>query len=206
MAWNKKIDYFLKLKPYIATYKKNQGRIQGQYQLRMGGQGCFHIFRLVVTDRRTDGQTGKGSYRVARPEIKKSIISWSWNHILRLIKKIKAGYKANTSCGWVGRGVFTFFDSWSQTDGRMDRRTKALIELRVLKKKIDYFLKLKPYIATYKKNQGRIQGQYQLRIGGQGCFHIFRLVVTDRRTDGRTDKGSYRVACPQLKRELYEDW
>ena len=24
---------------------------------------------------------------------------------------------------------------------------------------------------------------------------------TDRRTDGRTDKGSHRVACPQLKRK-----
>ena len=27
---------------------------------------------------------------------------------------------------------------------------------------------------------------------------------TDRRTDGRTDKASYRVACPQLKREMNE--
>ena len=25
---------------------------------------------------------------------------------------------------------------------------------------------------------------------------------TDRRTDGRTDKASYRVACPQLKRNM----
>ena len=31
------------------------------------------------------------------------------------------------------------------------------------------------------------------------CFRTFRLVVTDQRTDGRTDKASYRVACPQLK-------
>ena len=35
-------------------------------------------------------------------------------------------------------------------------------------------------------------------------FPTFRLVFTDRptnrRTDGRTDKASYRVACPRLKR------
>ena len=40
--------------------------------------------------------------------------------------------------------------------------------------------------------------------GGNARFHTFRLVFTDGRTDGRTDgwtdKGSYRVACPQLKR------
>ena len=43
--------------------------------------------------------------------------------------------------------------------------------------------------------------------GGNARFHTFRLVYTDRRTDGpmdrrtnwRTDKASYRVACPQLK-------
>ena len=39
--------------------------------------------------------------------------------------------------------------------------------------------------------------------GGNASFHVFRLVFTDgrtdRRTDGQTDKGSYRVACPQLK-------
>ena len=39
--------------------------------------------------------------------------------------------------------------------------------------------------------------------GGYAHFHTFRLVFTDRptnrRTNGRTDKASYRVACPQLK-------
>ena len=30
-------------------------------------------------------------------------------------------------------------------------------------------------------------------------FPTFRLVFTDRRTDQRMDKASYRVACPQLK-------
>ena len=35
--------------------------------------------------------------------------------------------------GWAGAEmrVFTLFDSWSRTDGLTDRRTKALIELRV---------------------------------------------------------------------------
>ena len=37
------------------------------------------------------------------------------------------------------------------------------------------------------------------------CFPTFRLVVTDGLMDGptdkRTDKASYRVACPQLKRK-----
>ena len=39
------------------------------------------------------------------------------------------------------------------------------------------------------------------RVGrsGNACFHTFRLVLTDQRTNGQTDKGSYRVACPQLK-------
>ena len=42
-------------------------------------------------------------------------------------------------------------------------------------------------------------------------FPTFRLDgygPTDGRTDGGTDKASYRVACPQLKRELlscYQD-
>ena len=39
--------------------------------------------------------------------------------------------------------------------------------------------------------------------GGNARFPIFRLVGygrrTDRWTDGRTDKASHRVACPQLK-------
>ena len=39
--------------------------------------------------------------------------------------------------------------------------------------------------------------------GGQGrkCAfsHFFDSWVTDGRTNGRTDKASYRVACPQLK-------
>ena len=39
--------------------------------------------------------------------------------------------------------------------------------------------------------------------GGNAHFHTFRLVLTDgptdEPTDGRTDKASYRVACPQLK-------
>ena len=56
--------------------------------------------------------------------------------------------------------------------------------------------------------QGRIHG-HQLRTGGQGqkcAFSHFstRAWRTNRRTDGptdrRTDKASYRVACPQLKK------
>ena len=30
-------------------------------------------------------------------------------------------------------------------------------------------------------------------------FLLFNSMTTDQRTDGRTDKASYRVACPQLK-------
>ena len=37
---------------------------------------------------------------------------------------------------------------------------------------------------------------------GNALFYTFRLVLTDRRTDRRTDNGSYRVACPQLKKTL----
>ena len=41
--------------------------------------------------------------------------------------------------------------------------------------------------------------------GGNARFHTFQLVLTDgptdQRTNGPTDKGSYRVACPQLKRQ-----
>ena len=44
----------------------------------------------------------------------------------------------------------------------------------------------------------------QVGRGGNARFHTFRLVLTDRRTDRRTDKGSYRVACPQLKRLLMD--
>ena len=53
--------------------------------------------------------------------------------------------------------------------------------------------------------QGRIHG-HQLRTGAQGrkcAFSHFSTRAhqrTNQRTDGRTDKGSYRVACPQLKR------
>ena len=41
--------------------------------------------------------------------------------------------------------------------------------------------------------------------GGNARFHTFQLDhhgPTDRRTDGPTDKASYRVACPRLKREI----
>ena len=61
------------------------------------------------------------------------------------------------------------------------------------------------FIKRTKEEQGRIHGQHQLRTGGQGrkcAFSHFSTRVhgpTDRRTDGQTDKGSYRVACPQLK-------
>ena len=49
--------------------------------------------------------------------------------------------------------------------------------------------------------QGRIHGQYQLRTGGQGreCAFSHFLTRGHGPTDGRTDKASYRVACPQLK-------
>ena len=30
-------------------------------------------------------------------------------------------------------------------------------------------------------------------------FTLFDLIITDQRTNGRTDKASFRVACPQLK-------
>ena len=54
------------------------------------------------------------------------------------------------------------------------------------------------------RKQGRIHG-HQLRTGGQErkcAFSHFSTRAhqrTNRRTDGRTDKASYRVACPQLK-------
>ena len=34
-------------------------------------------------------------------------------------------------------------------------------------------------------------------------FPLFDSMVTDGRTDGRTDKASYRVACPQLKKIIH---
>ena len=42
--------------------------------------------------------------------------------------------------------------------------------------------------------------------GGIASFDTFRLDhhrPTDQRTDGRTDKASFRFACPRLKREIY---
>ena len=53
----------------------------------------------------------------------------------------KAGYTANTSCEWVGRGGYARFqtfqlDHYGRSDGptdrRMDGRTKPVIELRFL--------------------------------------------------------------------------
>ena len=58
------------------------------------------------------------------------------------------------------------------------------------------------------KKQGRIHGQYQSRTGGQGRKCVFSHFPTrspqtnrptDQPTNGRTDKASYRVACPRLK-------
>ena len=53
---------------------------------------------------------------------------------------------------------------------------------------------------TAKTNCGRV-GR-----GGNARFHTFQLVLTDgptdQRTNGRTDKASYRVACPQLKNQI----
>ena len=55
----------------------------------------------------------------------------------------------------------------------------------------------------YSFKQGRIHG-HQWQTGGQGrkgAFSHFstRWLRTDGPTDRRTDKASYRVACPQLK-------
>ena len=41
-------------------------------------------------------------------------------------------------------------------------------------------------------------------LGGNARFSTFQLErdgATDQRTEERTDKASYRVACPQLKRK-----
>ena len=59
-----------------------------------------------------------------------------------------------------------------------------------------------PIVMTVKKNKAGYTANTscgRVGSGGNARFHTFRLVVTDRRTDGQTDKGSYRVACPQLK-------
>ena len=53
--------------------------------------------------------------------------------------------------------------------------------------------------------QGRIHG-HRLRTGGQGRIYAFSHfstrspLRTNQPTDRRTDKASYRVACPQLKK------
>ena len=54
------------------------------------------------------------------------------------------------------------------------------------------------------RKQGRIHGQHELRSGGQGrkCAFSHSLTRGHRLTDRRMDKGSYRVACPQLKTML----
>ena len=57
--------------------------------------------------------------------------------------------------------------------------------------------------------QGRIHGHTscgRVGRGGNARFYTFRLVHTDGRTDGWTDKGSYRVACPQLKTNIKASW
>ena len=45
----------------------------------------------------------------------------------------------------------------------------------------------------------------QVGRGGNARFHTFQLDHHDQRTngrtDGRTDKAFYRVACPQLKKD-----
>ena len=53
--------------------------------------------------------------------------------------------------------------------------------------------------------QGRIHGQNQSRTGGQGrecAFSHYVIVFNLSVTDQRTDKASYRVACPRLKRGM----
>ena len=50
----------------------------------------------------------------------------------------------------------------------------------------------------------------QVGRGGNARFHSFRLVLsngpTNQRTDGWTDKASYRVACPQLKKRMADEF
>ena len=82
--------------------------------------GVFTLSNLNMIDGQTDGpidgRTDKASSQ---------------------LKKNKAGYTANTSCGRVGRGGNARFHTFRLvfTDGRTDRptdgRTKALLELRV---------------------------------------------------------------------------
>ena len=53
-----------------------------------------------------------------------------------------------------------------------------------------------------KMKQGHIHGHTscgRLGRGGNARFHTFELMHTNGLTDKQKDKGSYRVACPQLK-------
>ena len=67
-----------------------------------------------------------------------------------------------------------------------------------------YFWSININKAGYTANTSR----GRVGRGGDAGFSTFRLVLTngptDRRTDGRTDKASYRVARPRLKTELNE--
>ena len=57
-----------------------------------------------------------------------------------------------------------------------------------------------------KKNKAGYTATSCGRVGrsGNARFHTFRLVLTNGPTDRRTDKASYRVACPQLKTKEIE--
>ena len=75
---------------------------------------------------------------------------------------------------------------------RKERRSKSLRKTgrRKRKKKLLESVNKAGYTATSCGRVGR---------GGNASFPTFQL-ERDGRTDGRTDKASYRVACPQLKR------
>ena len=63
-------------------------------------------------------------------------------------------------------------------------------------KKISYYNKARYTANTSCGRVGR---------GGIAHFHTFQLMFTDQRTDGRTNKGLFRVACPQLKKKKREE-
>ena len=82
----------------------------------------------------------------------------------------------------------------------MNRQTDLLTD-KQLNRQTETVLSSNSNKAGYTANTSR----GQVGRGGNAGFSTFRLVLTngptDRRMDGRTDKASYRVARPRLKKE-----
>ena len=184
LQWKKKLKSIARFLFEEMGQAEQQGWIHGQYQLLTGGQGrkCvffhFSICAYRPTDWRTDRQSLLKSWVSAA---KKEGGKWK----KRKIERKNDGQME----GWTNTA------RWREMSPRLNKSiTERKKEWKKEKQVADGWAGASnpyPHLTCSKKHLKRLFPHFLTRVHGP----------TDRRTDGWTDKASYRVTCPQLKKE-----